>query len=110
MSHTIPVLRHGLSAFVLTCGFAIPFQFAQADPTGAWLKASPADLATQRGGVAFNLASQEVGDQISSGNLESGGINLSASAVDGQRMVINAFNTGNHVVMQNQLAVEVNIY
>ena len=69
-----------------------------------------AELEKERALGANNDGSQIVGQVVFGGIAESGAISFGLETLDNQRMVINAFNTGSNVVMQNQLAVEVNMY
>jgi len=70
------------------------------------------ELGEMRAQGATNIGVQVVPEQYleTTGDVESGAISFGLQTFDGQRMTINAINTGNNVVMQNQLSVEVNMY
>lgn len=58
------------------------------------------------GALAINIGIQHVENTIN-GDAHGGSITLMPNALDGQRMVINAFNAGNNVSMLNQLSIAV---
>lgn len=89
---------------------AFASQVQAMDELDAWSSVSATDLGSERGQGATNLALQNVEEQIVEGDSIAGNINLGLETFDGQAMSINAFNSGNNVVMQNQMAVEVNFY
>ena len=66
------------------------------------------DVNQDGGALAINIGIQTVTNTIN-GDATGGNITLMPNALDGQRMVINAFNAGNNVSMLNQLSIAVDL-
>ena len=66
------------------------------------------DVDQSGGALAINIGIQTVENTIN-GDATGGNITLMPHALDGQRMVINAFNAGNNVSMLNQLSIAVDL-
>ena len=97
------------ASFAIVCFVSVASGSAAQDRLEKWSTVVVDELSRHRGGSAMNFGDQDVGDNSSTGNMTTGSISMDMKTFNRQRMVINAFNTGNHVVMQNLLSVEINL-
>lgn len=80
---------------------------AAADGVDDWDEVSSGDLGETRGGTAVAVGGQDAHQEFSTGGSADGGDQTAIGSFNGQSFVINAFNSGNNVVMQNNMAVDV---
>ena len=86
---------------------ALAIGTAAADGMDDWDSVSSGDLGETRGGTAVAVGGQNAHQEFSTGGSADGGDQTATNSFNGQTLVINAFNSGNNVVMQNNMAVDV---
>ena len=108
--------KKAISSIAIAFGLALSLSAGQASAEdlleGLSGGLSADELGDMRAQGATNIGVQVVPELYleTTGDVETGAISFGLQTFDDQRMTINAINTGNNVVMQNQLSAEVNMY
>lgn len=94
-----------LAGGLFIAGTAVADDVALSDETDAWGAVSVDDLGETRGGAATAQINADIHQEFN-GDVEAGSMSIDEGVIESS-MSINAFNTGNNVVMLNTLAIDI---